>query len=175
VNVFRETLAKTWTDHRAAISLYQQQEPLVLMLSYEGTDVVNHLFGPYHPPYREGISQTQFRRYWPSVANYYAEIDRLIGEWTKVLTDDTTVILVSAHGFRWSENRPRTSPVGRSALADHRNPGIFIAYGNHVAERRQADARSTTSFRRSSPSSDCRKRSTCRAITCRGCSATSVP
>lgn len=136
VNVFRETLAKTWTDHRAAVALYQQQEPLVMMLSYEGTDVVNHLFAPYHPPYREGMSQTEFRKYWPSVANYYAEVDRLIGEWMKVLTDDTTVIVMSAHGFRWGKNRPRTPPVGRSAISDHRNPGIFIAYGNHVAANR---------------------------------------
>ena len=136
VNVFRETLAKTWTDHRAAIALYQQQEPLVMMMTYEGTDVVNHLFGPYHPPYREGMPQTQFRRYWPSVANYYAEVDRLIGDWMKVLSDDTTVIVLSAHGFRWGKTRPRTSPVGRSALSDHRNPGIFIAYGNHVAPNR---------------------------------------
>jgi predicted AlkP superfamily phosphohydrolase/phosphomutase/Tfp pilus assembly protein PilF len=134
VNVFRETLAKTWTDHRVAISLYQQQEPLVTMMAYEGTDAVNHLFGPYHPPYREGVSQENFRRYWPTVANYYSEIDRLIGEWMRVLTDDTTVVLVSAHGFRWDrDHRPRVQPIGRSALSDHRNPGIFIAYGNHVA------------------------------------------
>ena len=136
VNIFRETLAKTWSDHRAAISLYQQQEPLVMMINYEGTDTVNHLFAPYHPPYREGISQTQYRKYWPTVANYYSEIDRLIGEWMKVLTDDTTVMIVSAHGFRWGQRRPRTQPVGRSALADHRNPGVFIAYGNHVAPNR---------------------------------------
>ncbi|HKR66315.1 MAG TPA: alkaline phosphatase family protein [Thermoanaerobaculia bacterium] len=135
INVFRDVLAKTWTDHRVAISLYQQQEPLVMMMSYEGTDAVNHLFAPYHPPYREGINQTAFRRYWPAVANYYSEVDRLIGEWMRVLTDDTTVILVSAHGFRWDrEHRPRTPPTGRSALSDHRNPGIFIAYGNHVAK-----------------------------------------
>jgi len=131
--VFRDVLAKTWTDHRAGISLYQQEQPLVMMMSYEGTDAVNHLFAPYHPPYREGISQTEFRKYWPSVANYYSEVDRLIGEWMKVLSDDTTVILVSAHGFRWDKSRPRTTPVGRSALSDHRNPGVFIAYGNHVA------------------------------------------
>jgi predicted AlkP superfamily phosphohydrolase/phosphomutase/Tfp pilus assembly protein PilF len=135
-NVFREVLAKTWSDHRVAITLYQQREPLVLMMSYDGTDTVNHLFGPYHPPYREGISQTQFRKYWPTVANYYSEVDRLIGEWMKVLTDDTTVIIMSAHGFRWGQKRPRTSPAGRSALSDHRNPGIFIAYGNHVAPNR---------------------------------------
>jgi predicted AlkP superfamily phosphohydrolase/phosphomutase/Tfp pilus assembly protein PilF len=136
INVFRDVLAKTWTDHRVALNLYQQQEPLLLMVNYEGTDAVNHLFAPYHPPYREGISQTNFRKYWPTVANYYSEVDRLIGEWMKVLSDDTTVIIVSAHGFRWGKNRPRMQPVGRAALSDHRNPGVFIAYGNHVAPSR---------------------------------------
>lgn len=136
VNIFRSTLAKTWTDHRAGISLYQQREPLLTMISYEGTDTVNHLFSPYHPPFREGMSETEYRKYWPAVANYYSEIDRLVGEWMKVLSDDTTVIVVSAHGFRWGKNRPRTQPAGRSALSDHRNPGVFIAYGNHVAPSR---------------------------------------
>jgi predicted AlkP superfamily phosphohydrolase/phosphomutase/Tfp pilus assembly protein PilF len=133
VLMFRDVLAKTWSDHRAAIQLYQQRQPLLMMMSYEGTDAVNHLFAPYHPPYREGISQENFRKYWPTVANYYSEIDRLIGEWMKVLSDDTTVIILSAHGFHWDKARPRTQPVGRSALSDHRNPGVFIAYGNHVA------------------------------------------
>jgi predicted AlkP superfamily phosphohydrolase/phosphomutase/Tfp pilus assembly protein PilF len=143
INVFRDTLAKTWTDHRVAVSLYQQKDPLVMLMSYEGADTVNHLFGPYHPPYREGISQTSFRRYWPAVANYYAELDRLIGEWMRVLTDDTTVMIVSAHGFRWDrERRPRTQPIGRSGLSDHRNPGILIAYGNHVLPSRGAHAMS---------------------------------
>jgi predicted AlkP superfamily phosphohydrolase/phosphomutase/Tfp pilus assembly protein PilF len=136
INVFRDVLAKTWTDHRVAVSLYQQQEPLLLMVNYEGTDTVNHLFAPYHPPYREGISQTNYRKYWPAVANYYSEVDRLIGEWMKVLSDDTTVIIVSAHGFRWGKDRPRMQPIGRAALSDHRNPGVFIAYGNHVAASR---------------------------------------
>ena len=136
VNVFRGVLAKTWTDHRVAVNLYQQQEPLLLMVNYEGTDAVNHLFAPYHPPYREGINQTNFRKYWPAVANYYSEVDRLIGEWMKTLSDDTTVIIVSAHGFRWDKDRPRLPPVGRAALSDHRNPGVFIAYGNHIAPSR---------------------------------------
>jgi len=136
INMFREVLAKTWTDHRVAVNLYQQQTPLLLMVNYEGADVVNHLFAPYHPPYRQGISQTEFRKYWPVAANYYAELDRLIGEWMKVLSDDTTVMIVSAHGFHWRQNRPRTQPQGRSALADHRNPGVFIAYGNQVAPSR---------------------------------------
>lgn len=136
VNVFRNVLAKTWSEHQVAINLYRQQEPLLFMMQYEGTDVVNHLFAPYHPPYREGIPQTNFRKYWPTVANYYAEVDRLLGEWMNILPDDTTVILMSAHGFRWGKNRARTQPIGRSALSDHRNPGFFVAYGNHIAASR---------------------------------------
>ena len=136
VNIFRATLAKTWSDHRAALNLYRKDAPLVMMMSYEGTDVVNHLFAPYHPPYREGIGQEPYRKYWPTVANYYSEIDRLIGEWMQVLTEDTTVMIVSAHGFRWGSNRPRQQPVGRAAISDHRNPGVFIAYGNHIAPSR---------------------------------------
>lgn len=132
VNIFREVLAKTWSDHRVAINLYNEQKPLLLMMSYDGTDAVNHLFAPYHPPYREGINQNNFRKFWPTVANYYSEVDRLIGEWMNVLPPDTTVIITSAHGFRWGKNRPREMPTGGAALSDHRNPGIFIAYGQHV-------------------------------------------
>lgn len=133
INVFRGVLAKTWSDHRAAMQMYRDQSPLLLMMEYDGTDVVNHLFSPYHPPYREGISQESYRKYWPAVTNYYMEVDRLIGEWMTILPADTTVIVMSAHGFRWGKNRPRQQPHGVAALNDHRNPGVFIAYGNHVA------------------------------------------
>lgn len=141
ISVFRDTLAKTWSDHRVAINLYNDErrrgrDPMLTMVSFEGTDVVNHLFAPFHPPYREGVSNESFRKFWPAVANYYAEIDRLIGEWMGVLPKDTTVILVSGYGFRWEKDRPRTVPAGRASLADHRNPGIFIAYGPHVAPGR---------------------------------------
>lgn len=138
INIFRSVLAKTWSDHAVAINLYNEQKPLLLMMSYDGTDAVNHLFAPYHPPYREGVSEEGYRKYWPAVANYYSEIDRLIGEWMNVLPTDTTVIILSAHGFRWDRGRPHATPNGNAALSDHRNPGIFIAYGQHVAPSRGA-------------------------------------
>jgi predicted AlkP superfamily phosphohydrolase/phosphomutase/Flp pilus assembly protein TadD len=140
VNVFRNVLAKTWSDHRVAINLYNDErqrghDPLVVMVSYEGTDAVNHLFAPYHPPLRDGVSQDGYRKYWPAVANYYSEVDRLLGEWMNVLPRDTTLILMSAYGFRWGKDRPKEPPKG-AALSDHRNPGVFIAYGPHVVPSR---------------------------------------
>ncbi len=131
-NIFRNVLAKSWSDHRAAINLYNEQQPLVFMMSYDGTDTVNHLFAPFHPPMREGVSSDGYRKYWAAVTTYYTEVDRMIGEWMQVLPADTTVIVMSAYGYRWGKNRPSSLPNG-STLSDHRNPGVFIAYGNHVA------------------------------------------
>jgi predicted AlkP superfamily phosphohydrolase/phosphomutase/Tfp pilus assembly protein PilF len=137
MNVFRRILAKTWSDHRVAINLYNDErqrgrDPLLLMVNYEGTDAVNHLFAPFHPPLRDGVSDDGYRKYWPAVANYYSEVDRLIGEWMGLLPRDTTVMIVSAYGFQWGRERPRKPPSGGAALSDHRNPGVFIAYGPHV-------------------------------------------
>jgi predicted AlkP superfamily phosphohydrolase/phosphomutase/Tfp pilus assembly protein PilF len=132
--LFRNILAKTWSDHRVAVNFYNEQQPLVMMVSYDGTDAVNHLFGPFHPPQREDVSSDSYRKYWPTVTNYYTEVDRMIGEWMNVLPADTTVIVMSAYGFQWGKSRPRQMPNGGSALSDHRNPGVFIAYGNHVAK-----------------------------------------
>lgn len=135
VVIFRSVLAKTWSDHRAGIGLYRSRRPMLLYVNFDGTDVVNHLFGPYHPPYRKGVAAHEFRKFWPSVANYYAEIDHLVGEWMQAITasgEQTTVIVTSQHGFDWGGNRPWTPPAGASALATHRNPGIFIVWGPNV-------------------------------------------
>jgi predicted AlkP superfamily phosphohydrolase/phosphomutase/Tfp pilus assembly protein PilF len=133
-NIFRNVLAKSWSDHRAAINLYNEQQPLVFMMSYDGTDAVNHLFAPFHPPYRQGVSSDDYRKYWAAVTTYYTEVDRMMGEWMQVLPADTTVIVMSAYGFKWGKTRPTAIPNGSAALSDHRNPGMFIAYGNHVVK-----------------------------------------
>lgn len=136
IRTFRSVLSKTWSDHRAGAELYRAKKPALFMMSYGGTDVVNHLFGPYHPPLRPGVSSEDYRRYWPTVANYYSEVDRMIGEWMQILPDDTTVILMSAHGMRWGKARPLAPPSGSSALDAHRAPGFMVAYGNRIVPSR---------------------------------------
>jgi predicted AlkP superfamily phosphohydrolase/phosphomutase/Tfp pilus assembly protein PilF len=141
--IFRRVLAKTWTDHRVGMELYRAHRPMLFMLHFEGSDTVNHLFGPFHPPLRVGVNPEGYRRYWATVAAYYAELDRLIGEWMRVLPDETTVMVVSAHGFHWGKERPKEPPAGTSALGAHRSPGFFVAYGPRIQPSR---ARQTISI-----------------------------
>ncbi|MGA7613925.1 MAG: alkaline phosphatase family protein [Thermoanaerobaculia bacterium] len=129
---FRRVLAKSWSDHRIAMSLYRREQPELLMFNFEGSDLVNHLFGPYHPPWRSGLDGTSFRRYWPAVVSYYSELDRMLGEWLKLLPQDTTVIVMSAHGMVWGDQRPLQPPKAGEALQEDDAPGVFIAFGNRV-------------------------------------------
>ncbi|HXI14328.1 MAG TPA: alkaline phosphatase family protein [Thermoanaerobaculia bacterium] len=138
IATFRSVLAKTWSDHRVGIAGYRLSKPMLLMVSFDGADTVNHLFGPYHPPQRDDVSDDGYRKYWPAVASYYSEVDRLIGEWMKELPADTTVMIMSSHGMRWGKDRPKAPPQGGSALSVHRNPGVFIGYGNQILPSRAA-------------------------------------
>lgn len=134
---FRSVLAKGWSDHRIALELYQEIQPMLLLLGFQGADVVHHLFGPYHPPYRERVAWESYRRFWPTVGAYYVELDRMIGEWLELLPDDTTVMLVSAHGSVWGSRRPIAPPSPGEALAVHDDTGVLIAYGQHVPASRR--------------------------------------
>lgn len=134
--MMRVLLAKMWSDHRAAVAMYQSTTPSLLMVNYDAPDTVNHLFGPFHPPYREGVREEGYRKYWPVVANFYSEVDRLIGEWMRILPADTTAIVMSGYGMTWGRNRPLAPPSGLSALPSHRSLGVFVAFGNHVLPSR---------------------------------------
>jgi predicted AlkP superfamily phosphohydrolase/phosphomutase/Flp pilus assembly protein TadD len=132
LRILQDVLVRTWTDHRVGLELYQRQQPFLFMIGFPGADAIHHTFGPYHPPGRANVDWEMRNRYWPVVTNYYMELDRLIGEWLQVITDDTTVIVVSAHGTRWDRGRPATPPGDRSDLGLHRDSGIFVIAGNRV-------------------------------------------
>lgn len=141
VSVFRDALAETWTIDRAAQRVYRTQKPALLMVNYSATDTVNHLFSPFHPPYREGVSYADYRAYWPVVANFYAELDRLVGEWLRVLEPGTAVMITSTHGYQWGRNRLKAWSSRIGSLPQHDASGILIVWGervNALKSRRQA-------------------------------------
>lgn len=134
--LLREVLARTWTSHRVALRLVENDEPMLLAVGFPGADVVHHVFGPYSPPQRSGVDRDMYRRYWPVLINFYVELDRLLGEWLRALPEDSTLLIVSAHGSMWGDDRPRLAPDERNTLGDHRDTGVLIAFGNAVRPSR---------------------------------------
>jgi len=106
-----------------------------MMVYLEGTDVVGHVFASYVAPKMDCVSAEDFRRYGRAVDEYYALVDRLIGQWMRRAEEDgATLIVNSDHGFKWGADRSceRGSLNPATAGFWHRIEGVFAAWGARV-------------------------------------------
>jgi tetratricopeptide (TPR) repeat protein len=126
-----------------AVAGWQHDRPSVLMVYYEGTDTIAHLFAPFTPPWRQGIDRALFERYRDAAWRYYGHADRLLGELLDLVGPEANVVLCSDHGFTWGADRPR-QPSGvhtPTAAWWHRDPGVLVMAGPDIEpleQRRQA-------------------------------------
>ncbi|HEY2796315.1 MAG TPA: alkaline phosphatase family protein [Thermoanaerobaculia bacterium] len=128
-------LASTRVQQRVGRDLYDRNLPDLLMLYFEGTDAIGHVFAPYVAPRLACVSEADFARYRHAADDYYALIDGLIGQWMRRADEDgATLIVNSDHGFRWGADRPCETAGLRAGGAAywHRLEGVLTAYGARV-------------------------------------------
>ncbi|HYV18148.1 MAG TPA: tetratricopeptide repeat protein [Verrucomicrobiae bacterium] len=130
VDDLRTAIASGRTYTAAALALEARHHADLTAVYFEGTDTVAHLFMPYAPPPLPGIDAAAQRRFGRAVDAEYEEADRLLGRLIDGITPATVVVL-SDHGFRTGDNRPRTeSRPGYGIAADwHRQYGIAVFNG----------------------------------------------
>ncbi|HKD18860.1 MAG TPA: alkaline phosphatase family protein [Thermoanaerobaculia bacterium] len=129
------TIAATRIQSRIARELYDRNLPDLMMLYLEGTDVVGHIFASYVPPKLSCVSDEDFARYRNAVDEYYALVDRILGQWMRRAEEDgATLIVNSDHGFKWGADRSclRDSLNPSTAGFWHRLDGVFAAWGKRV-------------------------------------------
>ena len=127
---FAKTLADTVSVHGAATALMQLEPWDFMAIYYDGIDHFGHGFMKYHPPKQEKISDEDFEIYKGVVEGGYRFHDMMLGAKLALVDEDTTVILVSDHGFHPDHLRPEEIPVEPAGPAvEHRTYGIFVAKG----------------------------------------------
>ena len=129
------TIGATRVESRLARELYDRNFPDLTMLYFEGTDVIGHVFASYVPPKMECVSESDFVRYGRTVDEYYALVDRILGQWMRRAEEDgATLILNSDHGFKWGSERSceQGSLNPETAGFWHRLDGVFAAWGARV-------------------------------------------
>ena len=128
-------VGSTRVYHRIARDLYDKNLPSLMVVYFEGTDAVGHVFAPYVAPKMTCVSEEDFARYRRVVDEYYALVDRVLGQWMRRADEDgATLIVNSDHGFKWGAERPceRSSLNPNTAAFWHRIDGVFAAYGARV-------------------------------------------
>ena len=134
IDAMARILGATRVQQRIARDLYDKNLPDLTMVYFEGTDVVGHIFGPYVPPKTECVPEADFARYHRAVDEYYALVDKVLGQWMRRAEEDgATLVVNSDHGFRWGKDRPCEPPsLDLSGASWHRLDGVFVAWGARV-------------------------------------------
>jgi predicted AlkP superfamily phosphohydrolase/phosphomutase/tetratricopeptide (TPR) repeat protein len=102
---------------------------------HDAIDHFSHAFMRYHPPRLEWVSEEDFRLYSQVLGGAYVFHDQMLGVLLELAGDDTTVILVSDHGFHPDHLRPRSLPNEPAGPAEEHRPfGIFVAAGPGIRE-----------------------------------------
>jgi tetratricopeptide (TPR) repeat protein len=130
VNHLRKIVATTRSYHAIALDLLRDQADLT-MVYYEGTDTFGHLFARFLPPPMPGVSAEEQRAFGRALPEYYVYADELLGELLAAADPQTTVLLVSDHGFFTGEARPNVDPAdfATGAPAWHRQFGVIVGAG----------------------------------------------
>ena len=126
-----KNLAEAASVHNATTYLLEQDKDWDLMaVYYEAPDLISHGFMKFHPPKMEHIPQELFDLYKDVVNGIYKFHDMMLDRILQMIDDDTTVILLSDHGFHSDHLRPKSLPKEPAAIAlEHSSYGIFVAKG----------------------------------------------
>ncbi|SMF97097.1 Tetratricopeptide repeat-containing protein [Methylomagnum ishizawai] len=125
-----KTLAENAGIHAAATALMQLEPWDFMAVYFDGIDHFCHGFMKYHPPRLDWIKPEDFELYQDVVNSGYRFHDLMLGAYLALAGDDTTVIIVSDHGFHPDHLRPRELPNEPAGPADeHRHFGIIAMRG----------------------------------------------
>ncbi|MEA2601586.1 MAG: hypothetical protein QOF89_2578 [Acidobacteriota bacterium] len=135
VSALRRILVETRAYHALATSWLAAQKPDLAIVYFQGTDTLGHVFAPYAAPRQETVSPEDFQRFSPVPELYFAEIDRLLGDYRKLAEASGAVLMVASdHGFHWKQGRPAQLSSAAAATAGrwHRDEGIYLVWGPGV-------------------------------------------
>lgn len=133
LQVFAKILAENCSIHNAATWILQNEPWDFLAVYYNGIDHFCHGFMHFHPPRMEGIPEEKFEIYKDVVNGAYRFHDMMLETLLDLAGPDTTVIVVSDHGFHCDHLRPRSIPTEPAGPAvQHRPFGIFCMKGPHI-------------------------------------------
>lgn len=118
------------------LHLWRNDRPDLLMLYIEGTDSVSHLFGHLvgSGPLA-GELEVQRKQFGNVVERMYRHADAIVGAFLEVMDENTTLVILSDHGFQLGElhdDPSVTNDMRRVSDRFHAEDGILYLYGRGV-------------------------------------------
>ena len=128
---FRTVLAAARTYEGIALALGSGRFQPFEAVYFEGVDTTSHLFMPFRPPRRSSATDQDYRHFSRTVDEFYIYQDEVLGRLLEKAGPETSVLVLSDHGFRSDLDRPTgDSRIAYATAASwHRKYGILIMSG----------------------------------------------
>ncbi len=128
-----KTICESGSIKEAAVAIMHHEPWDFAAVYFVGIDHFSHGFMNYHPPLLPWVSKQDFEIFQNVINSAYIFHDILLGQLLEETNDDTTIILISDHGFQSGQLRPRhipSEPAGPAA--QHRKYGILVMKGPQI-------------------------------------------
>lgn len=122
-----KVIAHAASVHSASTHLMEKKDWDFMAVYHDAIDHFCHLTMRFHPPRRPQISEEDFNTYSGVVEAGYRFHDMMLERTMELIDDDTTVILLSDHGFHSDHQRPLYIPNEPSGPAVEHSPYGIIA------------------------------------------------
>ncbi|MDT0559040.1 alkaline phosphatase family protein [Ichthyenterobacterium sp. W332] len=133
-----KVLAENVSIHNAATRLLRTTNWDFMAIYYDLIDHFCHSYMKFHPPKLKGVNQDQYEIFKDAVAGAYRFQDMMLERTLELVDDDTTVIIMSDHGFESGNKRLINMPKVQAAAAmDHRQFGMFVATGPNIKKNQK--------------------------------------
>jgi tetratricopeptide (TPR) repeat protein len=144
-----KVLAESATIHNAATYLVENEDWDLTAVYYDTIDHFCHGWMEFHPPRMAHVTEEDARIYGYIVRGAYQYHDMMLARLLELAGPETTVIIVSDHGFYNNALRPeisvdpfdaadgkppRRKGVGLNPVTWHRPQGVFVAAGPGVKQ-----------------------------------------
>lgn len=139
VQAVAKVLAEASTVHNGATFFAERDEWDLLAVYFGAIDQMGHGFMEFHPPKLPHVSDEDFEWFGNVLTATHQFHDMMLGRLMELVGEDTTIILLSDHGFHSGALRPKLHRdaedpnklrgPGVDPLAWHRPHGILVISG----------------------------------------------
>jgi predicted AlkP superfamily phosphohydrolase/phosphomutase/thioredoxin-like negative regulator of GroEL len=122
-------LARAASIQNLATALIQSEPWNLMGVYYDAIDQFGHEFMPYHPPRMPGVSEGDFELYQEVMRGCYRFHDLMLQALLQYVDAETTVILISDHGYECGRRRPALEQGRQDPEGCHRPFGVVCLKG----------------------------------------------
>jgi predicted AlkP superfamily phosphohydrolase/phosphomutase len=133
LSTFAKLFSENVSVHAASTFTMQNTEWDFMAIYFDLIDHMCHAFMKYHPPLLKGVPLAYYEIYKDVIKSTCKFQDMMLERTLSLVDDDTTVIIMSDHGYESGSRRILKMPKYPAAPAlEHRQFGIFAACGPNI-------------------------------------------